>query len=209
MARRDDVTLTEELLRDGPLKLLNADEEQIERLLREGLERLHQVEEVEPFDTEQQVALGLATARALRRVFETINATRFVWDEFKSAVDEAGRLYDETGPRAFRSPALCYVWSKSLPGDQVIALRWGDDPLPEDADVVWEWTTREERRAAPAWEALAGGFVWAMLFKLLPVRRGDYVICEECGAIFERGERGPAPRWCSSACRARAWRERK
>jgi hypothetical protein len=40
-----------------------------------------------------------------------------------------------------------------------------------------------------------------------PVRRAAATDCGWCGAPITPGRRGPTPKWCSAACRHRAWEQ--
>jgi len=39
--------------------------------------------------------------------------------------------------------------------------------------------------------------------------KGPYAECQECHRLFERNPRGPAPKFCSGACRQRAYQYRR
>jgi len=190
-------TLELRALLADPLLLLNAPEEQVRQLFETRLKK------------PAEVRTALALVAAFRRVFEALATDEPVLGtqdgtvaELREAADRLDKLWAHAAPH-WRPRLAPGVWEI---GD------WPDTPL-DKLHVSLRLMTGG--RPTPIWAALSGpppdlkGNVWDNLWTLFqqPVHHRDYRLCQQCGAIFPR-RRGPVPRFCSSACRAKAWRER-
>lgn len=235
MARGGDVELTEELLRERPLELLNADAEELRAWLRGRMEPAAErhlsrraallkgmgggTEALSEEEIEEQVALAVRTLAAMREAFtvadsEVLDAARMsaavselddAWRELRPALRERIALFTVDGAELLDNPEKVATALETL-GDDAMVLRCVSVPDPPGAHPAWE-----------ALELAPGHNLWEWLMRLLErawqerLTEGKAQVvlcCPECGRLFSPPATGRPPVYCSPNCRKRAWEKR-
>jgi len=178
-------------LQADPLLLLNTPEEDLRTFFASRLKK------------PAEVTTALTLVAAFRRVFEALDAEALDMRELMGATGALTVLWEKM---FLRYQPVLYVEPVEDDGAPVgeprVSLRVAHIVMSQDNEVWWSlWGL--------SWESAPTGVcVWDLLWAMFEtgMHRGDYPICEQCGVIFPR-RRGPTPRFCSSACRAKHWRQ--
>lgn len=228
MARRD-TELTEELLRERPLELLNADEDELRRFLRERIAdradhlsyRRELLEAMGGGDDaglrseeiEEQVALAVKTLAAIREAFAVADSETLDAERVSAAVRELDDLWRKLRPVLRETIVLVTLEECGLldgPEEIAAALeRRGDDTV-----MLRRLSLPDVPGTHQAWDALElspGNNLWEWLMRLLEVcwearlsaDVSPVLVCGMCGSI--QGRRRSNQVYCSQACANLAW----
>jgi len=198
--RREDEAegLTLEAVIEDPLLLLNAGKHPLRALLERRIPRARKGREgkLRAEKVAEEVEKGLRLAAAVRLVFEALDAKPFdreAWGRLCQMVDLASAAYESISPVSAVVPN---------------GIEVDDDEAPFEGELEWTWALQRIDLESPAWDALGDppNNAWEKLFGLLPVKRGEYLVCPVCGRIQKRGRIDQV--YCSGACRASASRRR-
>ena len=215
MARREDRELTEALLRDAPLELLNADEDKLRAWLRERFEwaaEEYPIWFAADTDMEAHIARAVRLVRAFERAFRHVLAEEL----HPAALIEAVGELDEAW-RAVRGPLEEHFRLMQL--DRGLLSNAGDlaAALPDAGSGSvrlrrvslpgrWgglSWFSLTKPGEDNTWLELAALLEHVWLERMTEGEARSIFICPICEAVTGRGRSDQV--YCSPACAKRAW----
>ena len=160
--------------------------------------------------SEQELRRTFSKALSKRSDIEAAVQFAQAWQELALAVGDIERevqvcqeklipLWQQHAPFVQTRPVVDVTFSK---GSNEL-LRFTGVSQRSDQSPVWS-CLKDQEAVNPFAEKPT---VWEELWELY--REGRLATCEHCGKPMIRAPEGPEKRYCSSACRAAAWRQRK
>jgi len=182
--------LTVEAVREDPLRLVNAGEEELRDLFGQHLGEPEEVEEAVEF---------VGAWRDLFNVATTTPADHRAQAEIVKR--QVRRRWDRLAP-----------WTRLSPQADALAegqMFKGLVVEKSQRSAVWYCLEKESMNARIRRMAGRQPVVWERLWEAYQEVAERVGRCLECGAFFLQSDYGPARIYCSSTCQKRSWRRRQ